>query len=214
MNKEYMYVNGKVVVEDDKQNKRLEEYSDNLDEILVQENLIENLEENIKKLELQDKCFLKIKNKKRYISWSFITIFIFLSTIFPVYVNFLIKLSGATWDKGSMIAYALCFIIGMGLIALIEVQDFQRFKHTKKCVKGIEKQLEYARKELVLAKEKLVNLNNAKTVKKESSEVNVIKVNDIEKLTELQENLEMFFNLGYNDKEESQEKQLVLTKKR
>ena len=113
-----------------------------------------------------------------------------------------------------MIAYALCFIIGMGLITLIEVQDFQRFKHTKKCVKGIEKQLEYARKELVLAKEKLVNLNNAKTVKKESSEVNVIKVNDIEKLTELQENLEMFFNLGYNDKEESQEKQLVLTKKR
>ena len=35
MNKEYIYVNGKVVIQDENGNKRLVDYNNNLDEILV-----------------------------------------------------------------------------------------------------------------------------------------------------------------------------------
>ena len=51
MNKEYTYIDGKVIVEDTEGNKKQVEYSDKLDEILVQENLIENMEDRILELE-------------------------------------------------------------------------------------------------------------------------------------------------------------------
>ena len=41
MNKEYFYINGKLVVEDEKLIKKVVEYSDNFEEILIQENLID-----------------------------------------------------------------------------------------------------------------------------------------------------------------------------
>ena len=43
MNKEYVYVNGKVTIIDDKKEKRQEEYYDNLDKVLVKENVIERI---------------------------------------------------------------------------------------------------------------------------------------------------------------------------
>ena len=51
MNKECVYVDGKVIVEDENGNKRITEYSDNLEEILAQENLIETMENKIQELD-------------------------------------------------------------------------------------------------------------------------------------------------------------------
>ena len=47
MNKEYVYLNGKCVVEDENGERRLEEYTDKTDEILVTENVIETLEADL-----------------------------------------------------------------------------------------------------------------------------------------------------------------------
>lgn len=212
MNKEYIYVNGKVVIQDENGNKRLVDYNNNLDEILVQENLIENLEKNISKLELQKKCFEKIKNKKRYIPWFFIIMFICLSIGLPLYINLLIELAGAIWNNTITMVYLFLCTIGIWFAISIELSEFKKFKGFKKNAKGVEKALEYARIELVSAKAKLERLNNTNTITKANSEVKVVKVNDIEKLTELQENIQMFFNLGYND--ETKENQLVLKKKK
>ena len=44
MNKEYTYIDGKAIVEDENGSKRVVEYSEYLDEILVQENIIESME--------------------------------------------------------------------------------------------------------------------------------------------------------------------------
>lgn len=51
MNKSYIYLDGKVIIEDENNNKTLTEYYDNLDEVLIQENLIETMEKRIKELE-------------------------------------------------------------------------------------------------------------------------------------------------------------------
>ena len=61
MNKNYIYNNGTVTVIDENGNVRPVEYSDNLEEILIQENLIEEMENEFKELEKVD------KKTKRYI---------------------------------------------------------------------------------------------------------------------------------------------------
>lgn len=58
MNKEYIYLDGRVVIIDESQNKKQIEYKENLDELLVQENLVETIENKINELKI------KIKNKK------------------------------------------------------------------------------------------------------------------------------------------------------
>ena len=63
MNKEYVYVDGKVVIEDEKGNKKIDNYTDNLDEVLIQENLIESLEQIIEKLEYEKKPLLLSSSK-------------------------------------------------------------------------------------------------------------------------------------------------------
>ena len=54
MNKEYLYINGKCIIYDqngaileDNGKIALREYTDNLDEILIQENMIESLEDEL-----------------------------------------------------------------------------------------------------------------------------------------------------------------------
>lgn len=48
MNKEYIYKDGKALIIDENDNQKTVDYYDNLDEVLVQEDLIEALEEEIK----------------------------------------------------------------------------------------------------------------------------------------------------------------------
>ena len=68
MNKEYTYLDGKVIVEDENGKKRVTEYSDKLDEILVQENLIEVMENKLsevdKKIQNNDERLKRKKNSK------------------------------------------------------------------------------------------------------------------------------------------------------
>ena len=47
MNKEIIYLNGKCVVEDENRKRRVEDYTDKTEEILVTENIIETLESDL-----------------------------------------------------------------------------------------------------------------------------------------------------------------------
>ena len=60
MNKEYMYIDGKVVISDENGKQTLTEYSDNLDAILAQENVIETMENRILELEKDSQFYKKI----------------------------------------------------------------------------------------------------------------------------------------------------------
>ena len=55
MNKEYIYINGKVIIEDEKGQKKEVDYYDNIEEILIQENVIEQIENEIEKIEQEMK---------------------------------------------------------------------------------------------------------------------------------------------------------------
>lgn len=81
MNKEYTYIDGKVIVEDTEGNKRQVEYTDNLDEILVEENRIEMLDNKIKTLEEES---MKYNNNSKYnkiYPWFVLSIFTLMPTL-------------------------------------------------------------------------------------------------------------------------------------
>lgn len=66
MNKEYIYIDGNIILEDEKGNRNPIEYRDNIDEILIQENIIETMENEKQELERKSIRFNKnIKFKKR-----------------------------------------------------------------------------------------------------------------------------------------------------
>lgn len=212
MNKEYICLDGKAIIEDENGNKKIEDYNDNLDEILVQENLIETLEETIKELEKKDKSLDKIKKMKSFKPWGLVMLCYLV--VFPLgmlYTDSMLKLIGDVSANYFNIKLASICIFGVFIPSGIICNDYMSFKYNKKLANGTEKELKYAREQLVLEKEKLDTLKSEKMNKKENTEIKVIKVHDLERLKNLKENLEMHFNLGYiNDKES----QLVLKKKK
>lgn len=60
MNKEYVYIDIKVIISDENDKKTQSEYYDNLDKVLIQENLIETMEGKIQELESVSEYYKKI----------------------------------------------------------------------------------------------------------------------------------------------------------
>ena len=76
MNKEYTYIDGKVIISDESDKKIEHEYYDNLDKVLAQENLIETMEKKIQELESENESYKK-NNRITYIPVFFpMTVFI------------------------------------------------------------------------------------------------------------------------------------------
>lgn len=63
MNKEYTYIDGKVIISYENGKKTPVDYYDNLDEILIQENLIETIENKILLLEKESNAYKKYNAK-------------------------------------------------------------------------------------------------------------------------------------------------------
>ena len=59
MNKNYIYMHGKAIINDEMGNQTSIEYYDNLDQVLVKENIIETMEKRIKELENESKNYTK-----------------------------------------------------------------------------------------------------------------------------------------------------------
>ena len=84
MNKEYVYSNGKVLVRDEIDNTKIMNYSDNIDEVLVQENIIEELEKRKQKLKKNMRYFVKKPSiTKSFLSAIMMTL-IFLISVFGI----------------------------------------------------------------------------------------------------------------------------------
>ena len=88
MNKEYTYIDGKVIISDENDNKTQSDYYDNLDEVLVQENLIETMEEKIQELEKESQSYKK-SNKKHYIPVIFPMVALMSTIGAPIMFNLL-----------------------------------------------------------------------------------------------------------------------------
>ncbi len=205
MNKEYIYIDGKAIIKDDKGNQVPIEYYDNLDKVLVQENLVETMEKRIKELEKESEQYKKY-NKKRYIPTIFPMAAIIAIIGAPIMAYFLGDTSVFTSQIDTVFGTmnkALFFSIFFSTVllplgAFLEAHMYYIYKRAIKEEKGINSELELLKKEIVVEKEKLINLQKEKTRDEENKEFRVVTVDDLKVLEDFKNLRQLYFDLGYN----------------
>ena len=209
MNKEYTYIDGKVIVEDTDGKKRQVEYSDNLDEILIEENRIEVLENKIKTLEEASRKYKKDYKSNKIYPWIVLSIFTLMPTLcfkvlFPMIFGSNI-VDSATKElyirtpNFSTLAsiFFTAYLAPLGI--LLSSTYFRRNKYDLKSEKGRELALKSLKEELDFAKE------NLETMKQEKTDANSIeegfrieKVKDTEVLNYIEGSINLYHDLGHN----------------
>lgn len=205
MNKEYTYIDGKVIISDENDNKTQSDYYDNLDEVLAQENLIETMEEKIQVLEKKIQLYKK-NNKKRYVPIIFPMVALVSTIGAPIMFNFLTATNSFTTYVDTIfgtisqalfisIPLSICFIpVGAGL----ELSMYKDYKNSLKREKGINSELGYLKQQIEKEKEYLESLKQERTRNKEKTNFRTVKVDDLQQLKALKSYLDLYFDLGYN----------------
>lgn len=206
MNKSYIYLDGKVIIEDENNNKTLTEYYDNLDEVLIQENLIETMEKRIKELEQEMETY-KNCSGKRYIP-VILPFTILLSTIgTPIVIKFLTGFEPFNYPIDTAFGttnLAMCMIpivLSISTIpfgALAEICQYITYKDSIKKEKAIISEMDFLNKEIEKGKEHLEKLKQEKVKNNENTEFRTVKVNDLQYLEALKSYLKLYSDLGYN----------------
>lgn len=205
MNKEYTYIEGKVVISDEHDSKTQRDYYDNLDKVLVQENLIETMEKTIEELEEESKSYQK-KNSKHYIPIIFPTTLLMTTVGSPAIVNLLTSTNLFITKVDTVfgqISQAMAVTIPMvtcifPLGAMLEFSMYCQYKDSLKKEKGIDSKLTFLREQVKIEKEKLKELKQEKSKIQENTEFRTVKVNDTQQLETLNNYLELYYDLGYN----------------
>lgn len=206
MNKSYMCINDKVIVSDEKGRQTMTDYSDNLDQILVEENLIESILIKINDLEKQNKIYKKI-NKRKYIPYTILLATFSIFFIFPIFFylldgsNMFNNLVSTRFGLMSEMK-ALCFstaTAALPLTLLLDLVNFIKYKIDIKKEKGINSELEYLNEQLKKERHKLKKLFDNRTKNNISKNIKTTSVNDVKQLKELNEQEEFYYDIGYNE---------------
>lgn len=205
MNKEYTYIDGKVIISDENDNKTQSDYYDNLDEVLVQENLIETMEEKIQELEKESQSYKK-SNKKHYIPVIFPMVALMSTIGAPIMFNLLTGTNSFTTYVDTIfgtISQALATSIPMSICFLplgagFELSMYRDYKNSLKREKGINSELDYLKQQIEKEKEYLESLKQERTRDKEKTDFRTVKVDDLQQLKALRSYLDFYFDLGYN----------------
>lgn len=205
MNKEYIYNGGNVTVIDENGIARPIEYCDNLAKILIQENLIEDIENRISKLELNLKN--NKENDRPYIPYivpsailGLIVTKILANPLLEIDTTLMVDTIFGTMNNGSLIIGILGALILPPTI-IMEILSYKQDKHWKKSRRSDVAEYEYLKKEVVIQKAKLEELKQDKTKTTEISGFKVEKVNDLETLNALKSWITLYSNLGYSIEE-------------
>jgi len=210
MNKEYIYINGNIIVSDEKGNKKPIQNYDNIEEILIQENLIETIEKEIESLEQK----LNTKNKSsiakkypllyslRYLGACLITSIIG-SYSFVFAINFLEPTATALpLSNFQNCLYASTIIMSIYGIFFSFI-DYTNNKSEIKKEKGNISKLEFLKNSLEEEKTKLKELISKKEINNttcKEEDFKVVEVDDKEVLKQLKATLNLYYNCGYNEK--------------
>ena len=202
MNKEYIYLNGKCVIEDENGERRLEEYTDKTDEILVTENVIETLENDLRETRQE------IKKRKGLVkSDRNVTIFsaISFALIPPVIQLFLIFLVGP--GASAILAetsFLLPFLKGFTLSVaaffggIFTFSSYRSYRRNKKRVNGLLSKKKVIENTLEEEREHLLDLQLEKQKTLHTEEYFEKEVEDLEELRHLRSYLDLYFDCGYN----------------
>lgn len=189
MNKEYAYVDSKVIVSDENGKLTQRDYKENIEKILVQENVVEKIEKDIKELEEEVNKF----QKEKHIKFPAVTLSFLLFSALITCIPFIIGLPLNLISIIFFIAIQLPFISCAPLIdkALI-------FDPLKK-YKGYVSELEYLKKMLLDQKEVLAEMQKGASLNKDKvKEVKGIKVADRQVMEALDNEEYLYYDAGLN----------------
>ncbi len=207
MNQEYTYIDGKAIISDENGKQTLIEYSDNLDDILVQENVIETMENRISELENNSKLY----NRKHYIP-IILSMTALMSTIGVNLLSYFLTGNNPFLSSMNTIfgvvnngvfnsLFYSAFFLPFG--AYFEAIYYNQYRKDKRKGKGINSELEFLKKQIIDEKQTLENLKKEKKRNNEDKEFRVVKVDDKKQLQTLKQYLNLYFDLGYNEKKYS-----------
>lgn len=191
MNKECIYINGNVLVENEVHEKRIVDYQDNIEDVLLQENIIETIEN--KKNELiskKNKIDLKLKSKKSKVNYFYRAIFILCSLISvimipqmmfkPDLVNTIFGVFKLK-DIATIFLSIIALVFNVGDIIAEETGE----KNLKKECDHIENDLAFLNIQLGNEREKLEELKSEKTKENIPEGLKVSKIEDEHLLDEM-----------------------------
>lgn len=202
MNKEYIYLDGKVIVEDEKGNKKLTDYQDNIHKILVQENLIETMENRIKKLEKELEN--NKENNKPYIPYLVPAVILALIAakiiIDPLLGNDTVIMVDTIFGtmNNTTLVIGIVGTLTLPLATIMEIFSYQRDKHHKKSRRADVAEYEYLQKQVETEREILEKLKKNKERNNESSGFKSFNVSDKGQLEALKSWLILYRNLGFD----------------
>lgn len=206
MNKGYTYIDGKVIISDENGNHTQSEYYDNLDKVLVQENIIEEMENKIKKIEREIDDYPEAK--KKYIPKYFYAVLGCVLTMTPFLMWLL---TGSNPSLGIDKAFgsvddALFFTLliegtGLELGAIVTYADYSNFKKKAKRGNGLNTELEFLKSQIEKEKETLASLKKEKTRDNENTKFRSTQVDDKQQLEALDSYSTLYYVLGYDEKE-------------
>lgn len=205
MNKEYTYLNGECIVEDENGHKRLEDYTDKTDEILIQENVIETLENDLYQVR---KRFNKEKNREKSIKSSkWFNLTMLLTPIIGFQLAFRLLLGPGASEimmemhplltpvvKGIAVFFSITFG-GLGFLT-----SFIDKINNKEKLRGLESKEEALEKTLKDEKEYLEKLHTEKQKQQSSENFFEREVDDLETLRSMRDYIDLYYDCGVNRK--------------
>ena len=199
MNKEYTYIDGKVIIRDNHGEQKQSEYYDNLEDILVEENLIETMENKIDELEEQISKIKKDKPQKYRPTYTFLLLFVSLLGFSLFYLLFS-NVSIIEFLKNKLTWLMIAPITSLFTLSGIcmDVLEYFKYKDLINKEKGLDNELVFLIKQLSKEKDKLTNLKIVKSKNKENTEFRTVKVDDVEELKTLRKYLKLHYDLGCN----------------
>lgn len=205
MNKEYTYLNGECIIEDEYGHKKLVEYTDKTDEILIQENLIETLENDLFKARSKYK---KEKNREKNIKSSkWFNLAMLVSPIVAFQGAFRLLL-GPEASEVMMEMHPLLtpFVKGIAIFfsvtfgGLAYLTTFIDGITNKEQIRGLESKKEALEKTLEAEKKHLEELNREKQKQESTERFFEKEVDDLETLNDMRDYIELYYDCGVNRK--------------
>lgn len=213
MNIEYSCKNGKVIIKNEKGERKVIEYSDKLDEVLVQENLIEAMEDELAEVDKKikdNKNRLEKKSKDKFISLiqaiAVTAAIPFASRLmFGDMATMTLILPGTIFSEiFNNISVSAFFTVHGGIInailyGLFCLTDCSICKELNRELKGLNNEKKTLEENIEIEKQKLKELNESKQTGIEVEPFFDKKVEDKAILEGLKATLQLYYNCGYNE---------------
>lgn len=194
MNKAYWYKNGKVFVKDTKGKVRNVVYSPNLKQILLQENLIETIENEIKKLQKKNKKF-----EERYGSNEDVLLDVFAPVIALFFGGIILTFMRIS-KFGLSGLFSLPYLLTFGGISVLYVAlTYKRIRaYLKRCHEVSARRCQIVFLENQIVKEKIKLAEERKlTACFVGNKIKITKINTRTSIKDVYENYEFYYECGF-----------------